>query len=203
MIEYRGEDIISIRDEFISIIYEVNHIKELKEGFKIDLILKENIIYGIFFDKEIFKLEKGLDYSILFDYLTNSLYKIEVMVTAIDLENNNIKIKSKVYRFLDLENDPYIVKERFSLTKTTKKDDHGISRQIYYKGLKYGDILSLGYDNVVSTKISGSELGELSTKAVEFYEENRVYPILITYIETTYTSSNNYVGNIMMNVILR
>ena len=41
MIEYRGEDIISIRDEFISIIYEVNHIKELKEGFKIDLILKE------------------------------------------------------------------------------------------------------------------------------------------------------------------
>ena len=105
--------------------------------------------------------------------------------------------------FLDLENDPYIVKERFSLTKTTKKDYYGISRQIYYKGLKYGDILSLGHDNVVSTKISGSELGELSTKAVEFYEENRVYPILITYIETTYTSSNNYVGNIMMNVILR
>ena len=39
MIEYRGEDIISIRDEFISIIYEVNYINELKEGFKINLIL--------------------------------------------------------------------------------------------------------------------------------------------------------------------
>ena len=59
MIEYRGEDIISIRDEFISIIYEVNYINELKEGFKINLILKDNIIYGNCFDKEIFKIEKG------------------------------------------------------------------------------------------------------------------------------------------------
>ena len=84
MIEYRGEDIISIRDEFISIIYEVNHIKELKEGFKIDLILKDNIIYGNIFDKEIFKLEKGLDYSVLYDYSVRVITTLKLNLKYIE-----------------------------------------------------------------------------------------------------------------------
>ena len=111
----------------------------------------------------------------LHNYLNQTTSKVEGFIHDVDEEKKEIKIAIGFYRELTEEEMKSIPHMDVSLTKTSKKDDFGMSRQDHLEGCDEGEVVDLDYqydtDTYLVTDSMGNELGEISSSKSEKLNE--------------------------------
>ena len=199
-----NDEIISIRYSYHKKIYNVSDCNN--EHFGSDIIFKKNegYISGYIDDNKLFDLDNGVLFDVILDVLNNEKSSYKAKIINVLEEENCIICEVEIYRKIDIERDPFVNRVDFPLIKTTKKDD-GYSRQSGYYGLKIGSFVTidsfLGEFLVKNSR--GEIIGELSTKAVAFYDEHKMNKIYAKYVGKTVNDSLNVTGIIRMYEIIR
>ena len=204
MISIINNEIISIRETIEKKISNIFSFEKINKGNFVQFVYNDDSIDLIVSNTVISKIKYGVLFDLIKDVLSNERYKYKCTILDFSIEEDFIIVKVEIFRKIDLDNDPYVRVNDFTLIKTTKKDD-GISRQDSYSNTKVMDFLKF-YSCDGSIFVGNNKnqiLGELGTKGIAFINEHKVSNLFCRLIEKKRNDSYNYVGVVRIYEIVR
>lgn len=204
MISIIDNNIISTIKTIEKKIFTIKSYDILKKGSSIEYKIEGNLICVITSGTIIAALKQGVLFDLLVDILKNERYRYKSTLKDFDREDDYITVSIEVFRYVDIEKDPYVLKNEFTLIKTTKKDN-SISRQNSYYSTNEMEFLkfsSIG-ESVYVRNQKNQILGELGTKGVSFINGHSSSNLFCKLIKKNRNDSGNYIGIVRFYEVMR